>query len=72
MFYIKSSDGTKIAVYDYRCGKKRVKGTVLLVHGWPLSHEIYEYQIGCLVECGYRVLITRWLRIFIMWCALCI
>ena len=55
MFYIKSSDGTKIAVYDYRCGKKRVKGTVLLVHGWPLSHEIYEYQIGCLVECGYRV-----------------
>lgn len=55
MFYIKASDGTKIAVYDYRCRQKREKGTVFLVHGWPLSHKIYEYQIGCLTECGYRV-----------------
>ena len=52
MFYINSTDGVKIAVYDYNpCGKK----TVFLVHGWPLSHKIYEYQIGPLVDCGCRV-----------------
>lgn len=52
MFYIDSADGVKIAVYDYNpCGNK----TVFLVHGWPLSHKIFEYQIGPMVECGYRV-----------------
>lgn len=52
MFYVKSTDGTKIAVYDYnpRCQK-----TVFLVHGWPLSHKIYEYQIELLTKYGYRV-----------------
>ena len=28
---------------------------MLLVHGWPLSHKIYEYQIPILVRMGYRV-----------------
>lgn len=52
MIYINSNDGTKIAVYDYNpCGQE----TVLLVHGWPLSHEIFEYQIEMLVNCGFRV-----------------
>lgn len=52
MFFIKSTDGTKIAVYDYNpCGKE----TVFLVHGWPLSHKMYEYQIEMLTRCGYRV-----------------
>lgn len=52
MFYVNSTDGVKIAVYDYNCGGTE---TVLLVHGWPLSHEIYEYQIPILVRMGYRV-----------------
>lgn len=52
MFYVKATDGVKIAVYDYNaCGKE----TVFLVHGWPLSHEMYEYQIELLVSRGYRV-----------------
>lgn len=52
MFCIKSSDGTKIAVYDYNpCGNH----TVFLVHGWPLSNKIFEYQIEMLTCCGYRV-----------------
>lgn len=52
MFYIKATDGVKIAVYDFNpCGTE----TIFLVHGWPLSHEIYEYQINLLLECGYRV-----------------
>lgn len=52
MFYVNSTDGVKIAVYDYNCGGAE---TVVLVHGWPLSHKIYEYQIPILVRRGYRV-----------------
>lgn len=52
MFYVNSTDGVKIAVYDYNCGGTE---TVLLIHGWPLSHKIYEYQIPILVRMGYRV-----------------
>lgn len=28
---------------------------MVLLHGWPLSHKMYEYQIGRLLKCGYRV-----------------
>ena len=53
MFFIKSIDGVKIAVYDYNpCGKE----SIFLVHGWPLSHKMYEYQIDLLTACGYRVI----------------
>ncbi len=52
MYYITSNDGTKIAVYDYN---PQGKQTVFLIHGWPLSHEIFEYQINLLTNCGYRV-----------------
>lgn len=52
MQYIKSNDGTKIAIYDfYPHGRQ----TVFLIHGWPLSHKIFEYQINLLTDCGYRV-----------------
>lgn len=54
MFYVTTCDGTKIAVYDYNpFGKK----TVFLVHGWPLSHKIYDYQLECLIHAGYRVVL---------------
>lgn len=53
MYYITSTDGTKIAVYDYNPQEKR---TVFLIHGWPLSHQIFEYQINLLINCGYRVI----------------
>lgn len=52
MFYITSSDNVKIAVYNFDCGGKH---TVFLVHGWPLSHKMYEYQVERLTERGYRV-----------------
>lgn len=52
MYYVTSNDGTKIAVYDYN---PREKQTVFLIHGWPLSHQIFEYQINLLTDCGYRV-----------------
>ncbi len=52
MYYITSNDGTKIAVYDYN---PQGKQTIFLIHGWPLSHQIFEYQINLLTDCGYRV-----------------
>ena len=52
MFFVEVSDGVKVAVYDYN---PKGKQTVLLVHGWPLSHKMYEYQINCLLDLGYRV-----------------
>ena len=53
MHYITSNDGTKIAVYDYNSQGKQ---TVFLIHGWPLSHQIFEYQINLLTNCRYRVI----------------
>lgn len=52
MNYITLSGGTKIAVYDYNPQQKQ---TIFLIHGWPLSHKIFEYQINLLTDCGYRV-----------------
>lgn len=52
MFYIKTDDNIKLAVYDYN---PSCTNTVFLVHGWPLSHLIYEYQIELLTENGFRV-----------------
>ena len=52
MYYITSNDGVKIAVYDYN---PQAKQTIFLIHGWPLSHLIFEYQINLLTDCGYRV-----------------
>ena len=52
MYYITSTDGTKIAVYDYN---PQAKPAIFLIHGWPLSHKIFEYQINLLTDCGYRV-----------------
>ena len=52
MFYITTDHGNKIAVYDFH---PRNQETVLLLHGWPLSHLMYEYQIGLLARLGYRV-----------------
>lgn len=52
MYFVKASDDVSIAVYDYN---PKGKKTVFLVHGWPLSHQIYEYQLEMLLSCGYRV-----------------
>ena len=31
-------------------------GTVLLIHGWPLSHRMFEPQVWPLLDAGYRVI----------------
>ncbi len=52
MFYVHSSDNAKIAVYDLNPTASR---TILMLHGWPLSHKMFEYQTPALLEAGYRV-----------------
>ena len=53
MFYVKVENNVKIAVYDLNPDACK---TVLMIHGWPLSNKIFEYQKRFLVECGYRVI----------------
>lgn len=52
MYYIRSNDGVRIAVYEYN---PQGYETVLLIHGWPLSSRMYEYQLQPLICRGYRV-----------------
>lgn len=52
MYFIKVNDGTKIAVEDINSSSSNV---VVLVHGWPISKEMWEYQKTALVDIGCRV-----------------
>ena len=49
----KDSAGNPIRIYynDYGKGKP-----VILIHGWPLSSQMWEYQINDLVNSGHRVI----------------
>lgn len=49
----KGADGStlKISYEDYGQGKP-----VVLIHGWPLSKEMWEYQLEPLVNAGLRVI----------------
>lgn len=51
MAYIEAKDGTQIHVKDMGQGRP-----VLLIHGWPLTGDMFEYQTLALLEAGYRVI----------------
>ena len=48
---IKTGEEIKLAYEDYGIGKP-----VVLLHGWPLSKEMWEYQLDALVGSGMRVI----------------
>lgn len=48
--YITVAENVKLHITDLGEGKP-----VVLIHGWPLSDAMYEYQYQFLVEKGYRV-----------------
>lgn len=50
MPFAKADDGTDI--HTQTCGDGP---DVVLIHGWPLSHAMWEYQVGDLVAAGNRV-----------------
>lgn len=53
MFFISSNDNAKIAVYELNPNANK---TIVLIHGWPLSHKMFEYQLPDLIKNGYRVI----------------
>lgn len=51
MSYAEARDGTKLHVKDMGEGEP-----VVLIHGWPLTGDMFEYQTLALLEAGYRVI----------------
>ncbi|WP_398469811.1 alpha/beta fold hydrolase [Tardiphaga sp.] len=51
MALIDTKDGLKLHVKDIGSGKP-----VVLIHGWPLTGDMFEYQTLALIESGYRVI----------------
>jgi pimeloyl-ACP methyl ester carboxylesterase len=49
--YIQTAPNVQLYVKDYGQGKP-----VILIHGWPLSNEMWEYQIDALVQNNFRVI----------------
>ena len=51
MPYADATDGTKLHIKDMGKGEP-----VVLIHGWPLTGDMFEYQTLALLEQGYRVI----------------
>lgn len=51
MAFIEAHDGTTLHVKDMGSGRP-----VLLIHGWPLTGDMFEYQTLALLEAGFRVI----------------
>lgn len=51
MAFIKAKDGTSLHVKDMGQGRP-----VVLIHGWPLTGDMFEYQTVALLEAGFRVI----------------
>lgn len=50
---VKAADGTRIYAQDWGHGP-----AIVLVHGWPLDADMWEYQAVPLAEAGFRVMET--------------
>ncbi|GAO40667.1 putative non-heme chloroperoxidase [Sphingomonas changbaiensis NBRC 104936] len=51
MPYAEARDGTKLHLKDLGAGEP-----VVLIHGWPLTGDMWEYQTLALLEAGFRVI----------------
>ncbi|MBO9581433.1 MAG: alpha/beta hydrolase [Sphingobium sp.] len=51
MMHIETNDGAHLHVKDMGQG-----APVILIHGWPLNGDMFEYQTLALLEAGYRVI----------------
>ena len=51
MPYVKTSGSNPTDIYYQDFGKGK---PVMLIHGWPLSHRMWEAQINALTDAGYR------------------
>lgn len=51
MTFVETKDKLKLHVKDTGTGRP-----VVLIHGWPLTGDMFEYQTLALLEAGYRVI----------------
>ena len=49
--FIKAQDGTQIFYKDWGTGRP-----IVLIHGWPLDADSWEYQAPALAQAGFRVI----------------
>ncbi len=50
-YYITAEPGVSVYAQDLNPAGSR---TILFLHGWPLSHDAYEYQLNQLPKMGFR------------------
>lgn len=50
-YFIKTSDNARILVEDLNSD---IEKTILFIHGWPLNHNVFEYQLDFFPDKGYR------------------
>ncbi|RYE82423.1 MAG: alpha/beta fold hydrolase, partial [Hyphomicrobiales bacterium] len=50
MPFIKTTDQTELYYTDWGTGTP-----IVLIHGWPVTSAMWEYQAAPLVEAGFRV-----------------
>ena len=58
MSYIKTgtdASGNDIKIFYQDLGGSNASQTIVLIHGWPLSHEMWDYQLAELPAHGFRV-----------------
>jgi non-heme chloroperoxidase len=53
MPYIKTEEGIKLFVEDVNPDAKQA---ILFIHGWPASHNMFEYQFNKIPKSGFRCL----------------
>ena len=55
--YITTEPGVNLYVEDLNPGGNK---SILFLHGWPLSHKLFEYQFDVLPSLGYRCIGVDW------------
>lgn len=56
-YYVTVEQGVKLYVEDINPGGNK---TIVFLHGWPLSHEQFEYQFDVLPSAGFRCIGIDW------------
>ncbi|MES9684721.1 alpha/beta hydrolase [Bacillus sp. AFS001701] len=56
-YFVTVEAGVNLYIEDINPGGNK---TIVFIHGWPLSHEQFEYQFDVLPELGYRCIGIDW------------
>lgn len=56
-YFVTVESGVKLFVEDINRGGRK---TIVFLHGWPLNHKQFEYQLNVLPYMGYRCIGIDW------------